>query len=330
MRGLLANHVHTELITDNLRQEVRDWAKLQLFGNADNNVQSCEAVKAAIIRMGHSCEFLYCDHRDVIRQLGSTVVWEELKQRENNKEPALKRKAQTEEFVKNWLVEHDVPLTNQLGMHDGPPLKFLTGVFITTSTSKQQVPFLQDVIQADGAHMLFGKYTYFSAYTNSANGAMVLLGFAILIGNEDTSNWIRFWKFIKSIHPIVNQPTKAVITHKDKGSLASIGQILPEAGLFHCAFHCRQNIKKKFGGGERNAPLTCIWMYNILVKYNSVGAIHFLRSKYLGMMKPAHVAYLESLPANQQFLAARCTKLDNSLDIYMYRKMASSGVESMN
>ena len=103
--------------------------------------------------MGHSCEFLYSDRRDVIRQLRSTVVWEELKQRENNKEPALERGAQTEEFVKNWLAEHDVHLTNQLGMHDGPTLKFLTGVFIATSTSKQQVPFLQEVIQADGAHM---------------------------------------------------------------------------------------------------------------------------------------------------------------------------------
>jgi hypothetical protein len=330
MRGLLANHVHTELITDNLLQEARDWAKLQLFGNADNNVQYCKAVKAAIIRMGHSCEFLYCDHRDVIRQLRSTVVREELKQRENNKEPALKRGAQTEEFVKNWLVEHDVPLTNQLGMHDVPPLKFLIGVFIATSTSKQQVPFLQDVIQADCAHMLFGKYTLFSAYANSANGAMVSLGFAILFGNEDTSNWIRFWKVIKSNHPIVNQPTKTVITNQDKGSLVSIRQILPEAGLFHCAFHRRQNIKKKFGGGEGNTPLTCLWMYNILVNCNSVGAIRFIRSKYLGMMKPARVAYLGSLPANQQFPAAPCTKLDNRPDIYMYRKTASSGVESMN
>jgi hypothetical protein len=44
MRGLLANYVHTELISDNLLQEARDWAKLQLFGNADNNVQYCEAV----------------------------------------------------------------------------------------------------------------------------------------------------------------------------------------------------------------------------------------------------------------------------------------------
>ncbi len=267
----------------------------------------CEGSHRGSIGMGHSCELLYCDRQDVIHQLRSTVVWEELKRRENNKDPALERGDQTEEFIKNWLIENDVPLTNQLGMHDGPPLKFLTGVFIATSTSKQQVPFLQDVIQADGAHMSFGKYTLFSAYANSANGAMVSLGFPILFGNEDTSNWIRFWKFIKSIHLIVNQPMKTVITDQDKGSLASIRQILPETGLFHCAFHCRQNIKKKFGGGEGNTPLTCLWMYNILVKCNSVGSIRFLRSKYLGLMKPAHVAYLEPLPANQQFPAAPTT-----------------------
>jgi hypothetical protein len=267
----------------------------------------------------------------VIRQLRSTVVWEELKQREKDKEPVLKRGAKTEAFVKNWLVEHDVHLTNQLGMHDGPTLKFLTGVFIATSTSKQQVSFLQEVIQADDVHMLFGKYTLFSAYANSANGAMVSLGFAILFGNEDTLNWIRFWKFIRSIHPIVNQPTKTVITDQDKRSLASIKQILSEAGLFHCAFHRRQNIKKKFRGGEGNTPLACLWIYNILVNCNSVGAIQFLRSKYLGMMKPAHVAYLETIPANQQFPAARCNKLHGNMpDIYMYGKTASSGIESMN
>ena len=74
MRGLLSNYVNTDLITDNLLQEARDWAKLQLFGNPDENVQYCEAVKAAIIEMGHSCEFLYSECQDAIRQLRSTVV----------------------------------------------------------------------------------------------------------------------------------------------------------------------------------------------------------------------------------------------------------------
>ena len=81
-------------------------------------------------------------------------------------------------------MENDLQITKQLGPEDGPQIKFLTGVFIATSTSKMQVPLVQDVIQADGAHMSFGKYTLFSAYATSANGAMVSLGFAILFGNE--------------------------------------------------------------------------------------------------------------------------------------------------
>ncbi len=118
--------------------------------------------------------------------------------------------------------------------------------------------------------MSFGKYTLFSAYANTANGSMAPLGFAMLFSNKDTANWTRFWKFIVSEHPIVNQVTKTVITDQDKGALTAIWQIVPEAGQFHCAFHRHQNIKKKFGGGEGNSPLTCLWMFNILVKCSSV------------------------------------------------------------
>ncbi len=69
------------------------------------------------------------------------------------------------------------------------------------------------------------------------------------------TNWVRFWKFIKSVHPIKNQNTKTIITNQDKGLLTSIRKIKPEVGLFHCAFHRCQNIKKKFGGEEGNTPL---------------------------------------------------------------------------
>jgi hypothetical protein len=44
---------------------------------------------------------------------------------------------------------------NALGMDDGPEIKLLTGIFVAPSTSKVQAPFLQDVIQADAAHMSF-------------------------------------------------------------------------------------------------------------------------------------------------------------------------------
>jgi len=45
-------------------------------------------------------------------------------------------------------------------------------------------------------------------------------------------------------------------------------------------------------------------MYNILVKCNLIGSIRFLKNKYVGLMKPAHAAYLESIQDNQQFPGA--------------------------
>jgi hypothetical protein len=48
-------------------------------------------------------------------------------------------------------------------------------------------------------------------------------------------------------------------------------------------------------------------------------------------MKPAHIAYLDSLLDSQQFPAFRCHKSkDDFPDVYMYGKTASSGMESMN
>ncbi len=102
-------------------------------------------------------------------------------------------------------------------------------------------------------------------------------------------------------------------------------------GQFHCSFHCRQNIKKKFGGGEGITPLTCLWMFNILVKCNSVIAVHFLHSKNENQMKPAHLAYPNSVPNNEQLPAAHCSMaIELSGNICIYSRSASSGVKLMN
>jgi hypothetical protein len=44
----------------------------------------------------------------------------------------------------------------------------------------------------------------------------------MLFGNEDKENWIKFWKFVVSVHPTINNVKKTVITDQDKGSLGSI------------------------------------------------------------------------------------------------------------
>ena len=48
-------------------------------------------------------------------KLQTTVLREELKRRETSKEPALEKGNETEEFLRNWAIEHEAELTRQLG-----------------------------------------------------------------------------------------------------------------------------------------------------------------------------------------------------------------------
>jgi hypothetical protein len=150
-------------------------------------------------------------------------------------------------------------------MEDGPQFLFLTGILFATSSSKHlEVPLLQNVIQADGAHASYGKYTLFSAYGTTANGNMSPLAFGLLFGNKNTENWSKFWMFVKKFHPCIDGPTKTIVADQDKGSIAAIQDQVPQAAQFHCLFHCCQNIIKKCGGGKVCTPLMALWMYNLL------------------------------------------------------------------
>jgi hypothetical protein len=60
------------------------------------------------------------------------------------------------------------------------------------------------------AHMSFGKYTLYSAFTNTANDNMSALGLAMLFGNKDKDNRTHFWKFIKT-QPVITSPIKQFI-----------------------------------------------------------------------------------------------------------------------
>ena len=83
--------------------------------------------------------------------------------------------------------------------------------------------------------------------------------------------------------------------------------------------------------GEKNTPLMCLWIYNLLAKWSSIAAICFLQNKYEGQMKPDHLAYLNSVEDHEGFLAACCNMANKIIgDIYMIGKMVSSGVELMN
>jgi hypothetical protein len=97
-----------------------------------------------------------------------------------------------------------------IGLDNGPQFSFLTGVLFATSSSKHLVPLLQHVVQADGAHSSFGKYTLFLAYATTANGNMSSLAFGLLFGNADTKNWSKFC--VKKVHPCIDSPEVTILT----------------------------------------------------------------------------------------------------------------------
>ena len=57
------------------------------------------------------------------------------------------------------------------------------------------------MVQVDGAHTLFGKYTLFSAFTTTANANMSSVAFGILFGNEEIKKWRLFWDLLQGYSP---------------------------------------------------------------------------------------------------------------------------------
>ncbi len=77
--------------------------------------------------------------------------------------------------------------------------------------ARHTVPLLQSVFQANAAHINFGKYTLYSCYGNTANCSTFPIAIAIIFENED-NGWTMFWKFVKNIHPTIQEPRNTIIT----------------------------------------------------------------------------------------------------------------------
>ena len=132
-----------------------------------------------------------------MQTINTTVVNEEGIRRKNKKgEHPFDGLAERKQFCKTWKEEHALFLTEALGIEGGPAEnKFLPGILVVMSVSNSMFQTTQEVVQADGAHTLFGKYTLFSTYMTTANGNMANVAFAILFGNKDIKNWTLFWIF---------------------------------------------------------------------------------------------------------------------------------------
>jgi hypothetical protein len=326
MHEILKPYFNKYVLTNNVLQEACDTAKEDLFGDPDDNVQYAYAIAKAIQHMGHTIEIIFTDQRTTMKTVNAIVLKEEMDRKQAAKLSMTRQ--EKVDYVNNWKKDNDTFLCEAFGFEDGPQFQSLMGIFISPSTSKEQVPFLQEVLQVDAAHMSFGKYTLYSVYGTNANGTMSALGFALLFGNEDKqSSWMQFWNFIKKTHPTVIQSNYTIITNQDKGSLLAMEDIVPLAGRFLCSFHHQQNIIKKCSGGNGQRAMSTLWMYNLLIGCKSVASLSTTRKKYKDEMFSTDRHYLFNIAEEMQFPAARCA-WGNS--VCMYGKSASSGVEAMN
>jgi hypothetical protein len=172
------------------------------------------------------------------------VLSDEISRRQEKGEPILiNQPAEGKLFLQLWMKENVDFVEQHFGSEEDNCV-FIVGILFAPSTATHTVKYLQNLYQADAAHLQFGKYTFYSAYGCTANSNASPVAFAILFGNEDTIGWSKFWTFAKHLHPELDDDYVTIITDQDKGSKAAIVKVLPKAVNFHCSWHRRSNIGK--------------------------------------------------------------------------------------
>jgi hypothetical protein len=205
------------------------------------------------------------------------------------------------------LVEH--------GLADGTTVhKFVGGIFLATSTAKQNVPMLQTVYQSDAAHMNFGKYTLYFCYGITANCNASPVAFSAVFGNEDKSRLIDFWTFEKKIHPCLSTPETTIITNWEKGFIEAMAEVLPLAVNFFCSFYQRKTIET-FVKGEKG-KYSRHWFYWQLLNCSLPETVTKLHFEHAAHINDKALQYINLVLDHQQFPAAKCGLGDS---IYMYQ-----------
>jgi hypothetical protein len=148
IREILSPFANDYALTDNILQDGRDMAKVERFGVPEDNVQFALGVFTELTVMGHEVFFLYTNCAQTLKNVSAVVLLEELERKKKEKMSMLQ--AERRNFLSNWMTVHDIFLNTALVSEGGTPFKFLTGILVAPSTSKAQVPFLQDVIRALG------------------------------------------------------------------------------------------------------------------------------------------------------------------------------------
>jgi hypothetical protein len=135
----------------------------------------------------------------------------------------------------------------------------------------------------------------FSCYGVTANANMLLVGFAIIFGNENASSWKEFWQFILCTHPSIDRGEVTIISDQDKGIKSTIKEVLQSVGHFFCSWHQCKNIVLQCGGAGGQVPYSALWMFNKLSKCRLVAQWERECDRYFHKMHLKDVQYLNSV-----------------------------------
>jgi hypothetical protein len=113
--------------------------------------------------MGHTVEVIFTNQRETMQTVNAIVLKEEMGRQKAAKSSMFRQEKVN--YVNYWKKDNDTFLCDAFGFEDSlQQLKFLMSIFISPSTSKEQFPFLQEVLQADGPHELGEIHSIFSVW----------------------------------------------------------------------------------------------------------------------------------------------------------------------
>jgi hypothetical protein len=167
-----------------------------IFGNPQENVRYAHFIKDDLekFEVWASCViFLYGPQRDEMKPR-KNIISDKLLRLKEAKLPGMTPE-DWKKFVTKLRLDHKDILDKLLGTGNENQ-EFINGIFFSPSLTKTTVPHLQKAFMVDVCHLHFGKYMLFCCYGVTASSNILPVAFAIIIGNENTSSWRQFWKYV--------------------------------------------------------------------------------------------------------------------------------------
>jgi hypothetical protein len=330
IQNILAHYIKAKFLSRNLIANAKNQARLEVFGNPDDNVHLVTTLVEEMKSRGHEVQLVLRSATEVTKMLEKMVVTEESNKRKGVGDLMTRQDKVT--YLKSWkvanmqmLIDAGLDPVTQGIMEGHTTSKFVSGLFFSTSAAKNAVPLLQQVFQGDACHMNFGKYMLYSMYGTTANGNTFCVGVGIHFGNESKEDWEQYFNFVKSVHPCLNNYKNTFITDQAKGLIEAIKLVFPQVGHFHCSYHRRQNILKIVKGGTQ--MYSCLWVYNLCMQASNITQLDQIKHNNAVHVDEKAWKYLNTIPDTAQYPAARVGMGEG---IYMYHHSASSASEAMN